>query len=57
MEISYRKTKQLNEEFFCNDIEQAMLVDFPNKFCEIEIDVNSAVTIWTKSVNEINNRH
>ena len=57
MEISYRKTKQLNEEFFCNDIEQVMLVDFPNKFCEIEIDVNSAVTIWTKSVNEINNRH
>ena len=57
MGISYRKTKQLNEELFCNDIVQAMLVDFPNKFCEMENDVNSAVNIWTKSFNEINSRH
>ena len=57
MEISYRKTKQLNEELFCNDIVAAMLVDFPNKFCEIENAVNSAVNLWTKYFNEINNRH
>ena len=57
MEISYRKTKQFNEELFCNDIVAAMLVDSPNKFCEIENDVNSVVNLWTKYFNEINNRH
>ena len=57
MEISYRKTRQLNEELLCNDIVQAMLVDFPNKFCEIEKDVNSAVNIWTKYFNKINSRY
>ena len=57
MEISYRKTKQLNEELFCSDIVQAILVDFANKFCEIENDVNNSVNIWTKSFNEINSRH
>ena len=45
MEISYRKTKQRNEKIFCNDIVEAMLVDFPSKFCEIENDVNSAVNL------------
>ena len=57
MEISYGKTKHLNEELFCSDIVQAMIVYFPNKFCEMENDVNSAVNIWTKSFNEINSRH
>ena len=57
MEISYRKTKQLNEELFCNDIVAAMLVDFPKKNCEIENDVDSVVSLWTKYFNEINNRH
>ena len=57
MEISYRQTKQLNEELFCNDIVEAMLVDFPSKFCEIENDVNSAVNLSTKYFNEMNNRH
>ena len=57
MAISYRKTKQLNEELFCNHIVAEMLADFPNKFCEIENDVNSAVILWTKYFNEINNRH
>ena len=57
MEISYRKTKQLNEELFCNDIVAAMLVNFPNKFCEIENDVNSVANLRTKYFNEINNRH
>ena len=53
--ISYRKTKQLNEELFCNDIVAAMLVDFPKKKFEIEND--SVVNLWTKYFNEINNRH
>ena len=57
MEISYRKTKQINEELLCNDIVAAMLVDFPNKFCEIENDVISVVNLWTKYCNEISNRH
>ena len=57
MEISYRKTKQFNEELFCNDIVAAMLVDSPSKFCEIENDVNIVVNLWTKYFNEINNRH
>ena len=46
MEISYRKTKQLNEELFCNDSVAAMLVDFP-----------SVGNLRTKYFNEINNRH
>ena len=57
METSYRKTKQLNEELFCNDIVAAMLVDFPKKNREIENDVDSVVNLWTKYFNEINNRH
>ena len=42
IEISYRKTKQLNEELFCDDIVAAMLVDFPNQFCEIENNNDNA---------------
>ena len=57
MEISYGKTKHINEELFCSDIVQAMIVYLTNKFCEMENDVNSAVNIWTKSFNEINSRH
>ena len=57
LEISYRNTKKSHEEYFCNDIAQALLIDFPNQFSELENDVNGAVNLWTKVFNQINNNH
>ena len=57
IEISYRNTKKLHEESFCNDIAQASLIDFPNQFIELKNDVNGAVNLWIKVYNQINNNH
>ena len=57
IEISYRNTKKLHEESFSNDIAQALLIDFPNQFSELENVVNGAVNLWTKVFNQIINNH
>ena len=59
IEIWYRNTKKIHEESFCNDIVQALLIDFPNQFSELENDVNGAVglNLWTKVFNKINSNH
>ena len=48
IEIWYRNTKKLHEESFCNDIAQALLIDFPNQLSELENGVNGAVNLWRK---------